>query len=62
MLGMDPGSKSGSFDTGDPATTNLYVGNLSPQMNEGELCKYVWGHIGDCTVYRVLVFCIFFGL
>ena len=24
--------KSGSFDTGDPLTTNLYVGNISPQV------------------------------
>lgn len=28
---FDPSGK-GSFDDGDPQTTNLYVGNLSPQV------------------------------
>ena len=38
ILGMDDGLDSfddklpGSFDEGDPQTTNLYVGNLSPQV------------------------------
>ncbi|KAI8814191.1 hypothetical protein BJ742DRAFT_896695 [Cladochytrium replicatum] len=30
---------SGSHDTGDPDTTNLYVGNLNPAVNEEMLCK-----------------------
>ena len=29
---FDPSGKFGSFDDGDPQTTNLYVGNLSPQV------------------------------
>ncbi|KAI8815346.1 hypothetical protein BJ742DRAFT_864575 [Cladochytrium replicatum] len=29
----------GSHDTGDPDTTNLYVGNLNPAVNEEMLCK-----------------------
>lgn len=29
---MDLDDKLGSFDEGDPQTTNLYVGNLSPQV------------------------------
>lgn len=28
---FDPSGNSGSFDDGDPQTTNLYVGNLAPQ-------------------------------
>jgi hypothetical protein len=28
------GDKGGSFDEGDPFTTNLYVGNLSPDVTE----------------------------
>eukprot|EP00041_Stephanoeca_diplocostata_P038659 m.1539927 g.1539927 ORF g.1539927 m.1539927 type:complete len:1512 (-) comp25247_c1_seq2:64-4599(-) len=53
MLGMDPGAKSGSFDNGDPATTNLYVGNLSPQMNEGELCKH-FGKYGPLASVKIM--------
>jgi len=29
---LDPDDKLGSFDEGDPQTTNLYVGNLAPQV------------------------------
>jgi U2-associated protein SR140 len=29
----------GSFDTGDGTTTNLYVGNISPMVDEAYLCK-----------------------
>ena len=28
----------GSFDTGDPLTTNLYVGNINPKVN---VCAHV---------------------
>ncbi|CAG8650007.1 17666_t:CDS:10, partial [Gigaspora rosea] len=31
--------RPGSHDTGDPNTTNLYVGNISPEVNEEMLCK-----------------------
>ena len=29
---FDPSGRPGSFDDGDPQTTNLYVGNLSPKV------------------------------
>lgn len=29
---FDPSGRPGSLDDGDPQTTNLYVGNLSPQV------------------------------
>ncbi|KAH6937864.1 hypothetical protein HPB50_004704 [Hyalomma asiaticum] len=35
----------GSFDTGDPNTTNLYLGNLNPKMTEQELCE-IFGRYG----------------
>ena len=38
-VGSGPGSflapkedKGGSFDTGDPSTTNLYIGNIAPSV------------------------------
>ncbi|KAF8987800.1 U2 snRNP-associated SURP domain-containing protein [Haplosporangium bisporale] len=30
--------KLGSRDTGDPLTTNLYIGNINPTVNEEQLC------------------------
>ncbi len=30
---LDDDKLPGSFDDGDPQTTNLYVGNLSPQVH-----------------------------
>ena len=30
----DPDDGLGSFDDGDPCTTNLYVGNLAPGVDE----------------------------
>ncbi|KAF9573526.1 U2 snRNP-associated SURP domain-containing protein [Mortierella alpina] len=30
--------KTGSRDTGDPNTTNLYIGNINPTVNEEQLC------------------------
>ncbi|ORX84383.1 hypothetical protein BCR32DRAFT_129333 [Anaeromyces robustus] len=31
--------RNGSHDTGDPETTNLYIGNINPMVNEEMLCK-----------------------
>lgn len=31
--------RPGSHDTGDPTTTNLYVGNINPAVDEGLLCR-----------------------
>jgi U2-associated protein SR140 len=31
--------ESGSHDTGDPTSTNLYVGNINPAVDEAKLCQ-----------------------
>jgi len=31
--------RTGSHDTGDPETTNLYIGNINPMVNEEMLCQ-----------------------
>lgn len=33
-------SAKGSFDTGDPLTTNLYVGNINPKVCQDPACQY----------------------
>lgn len=43
----------GSFDTGDPTTTNLYVGNMSPQMTEDILCKE-FGCFGPLASVKIM--------
>jgi hypothetical protein len=35
----------GSFDTGDPTTTNLYIGNLAPDVDEHVLMR----EFGRCS-------------
>ncbi|KAH7057753.1 hypothetical protein BKA57DRAFT_447667 [Linnemannia elongata] len=44
--------KTGSRDTGDPSTSNLYVGNLHPQVNEEQLCMEfgIYGPIASVKV------------
>lgn len=50
IMGFDDGSEilddklPGSFDEGDPQTTNLYVGNLSPQVKHHMLsfCSFLY--------------------
>ena len=39
FLGDLRDSLAGSHDTGDPTTTNVYLGNLSPQLTEQELME-----------------------
>ena len=39
FLGDLRDSLAGSHDTGDPSTTNVYLGNLSPQLTEQELME-----------------------
>ncbi|KAF9926155.1 U2 snRNP-associated SURP domain-containing protein [Linnemannia zychae] len=44
--------KMGSRDTGDPNTSNLYVGNLHPTVNEEQLCMEfgIYGPIASVKV------------
>ncbi|KAG7394810.1 U2 snRNP-associated SURP domain-containing protein [Phytophthora boehmeriae] len=46
------GVTKGSFDNGDPETTNLYVGNLAPTVTE-EVLQSEFGRFGD--VYSVKI-------
>ncbi|KAG9071836.1 U2 snRNP-associated SURP domain-containing protein [Linnemannia hyalina] len=45
--------KVGSRDTGDPSTSNLYVGNLHPQVNEEQLCME-FGICGPIASVKVM--------
>ncbi|ORX92772.1 hypothetical protein K493DRAFT_263093 [Basidiobolus meristosporus CBS 931.73] len=45
--------KSGSHDTGDPDTTNLYIGNISPLVNEETLCKE-FGRYGPIASVKIM--------
>ncbi|RLN58209.1 hypothetical protein BBJ29_004844 [Phytophthora kernoviae] len=50
--GYSDGVTKGSFDNGDPETTNLYVGNLAPTVTE-EVLQAEFGRFGD--VYSVKI-------
>ena len=55
-VGMQDNSRSdtkGSFDHGDPTTTNLYVGNLSPLMAEADLCR-MFGKFGPLASVKIM--------
>ncbi|KAJ7563699.1 hypothetical protein O6H91_03G121900 [Diphasiastrum complanatum] len=43
----------GSFDDGDPQTTNLYVGNLSPQVDENFLLR-TFGRFGPIASVKIM--------
>ncbi|XP_046851921.1 U2 snRNP-associated SURP motif-containing protein-like [Xenia sp. Carnegie-2017] len=43
----------GSYDTGDPNTTNLYIGNISPEMNEEQLMK-LFGQFGPLASVKIM--------
>ncbi|XP_024543152.1 protein RRC1 isoform X1 [Selaginella moellendorffii] len=50
----DPNGKlPGSFDDGDPQTTNLYVGNLSPQVDENFLLR-TFGRFGPIASVKIM--------
>ncbi|XP_065861968.1 protein RRC1-like isoform X2 [Euphorbia lathyris] len=49
---FDPSGK-GSFDDGDPQTTNLYVGNLSPQVDENFLLR-TFGRFGPIASVKIM--------
>jgi U2-associated protein SR140 len=44
---------SGSFDTGDPTTTNLYIGNLNPTVTENDLCD-IFGRFGPLASIKIM--------
>ncbi|XP_026062516.1 U2 snRNP-associated SURP motif-containing protein isoform X2 [Carassius auratus] len=43
----------GSHDVGDPTTTNLYLGNINPQMNEEMLCQE-FGRYGPLASVKIM--------
>ncbi|KAH6782174.1 RNA recognition motif protein [Perilla frutescens var. frutescens] len=45
--------RPGSFDDGDPQTTNLYVGNLSPQVDENFLLR-TFGRFGPTASVKIM--------
>ncbi|KAG0584627.1 hypothetical protein KC19_3G223800 [Ceratodon purpureus] len=58
FMGMDEMSgdlddKLGSFDEGDPQTTNLYVGNLAPQVDENFLLR-TFGRFGPIASVKIM--------
>ncbi|XP_022888675.1 protein RRC1-like isoform X1 [Olea europaea var. sylvestris] len=50
---FDLTGKPGSFDEGDPQTTNLYVGNLSPQVDENFLLR-TFGRFGPIASVKIM--------
>lgn len=46
-------SASGSYDTGDPTTTNLYIGNLNPTVTENDLCD-IFGRFGPLASIKIM--------
>lgn len=45
--------KIGSFDCGDPTTTNLYLGNLNPKITEQQLME-VFGKYGPLASIKIM--------
>eukprot|EP00189_Rhodosorus_marinus_P011661 CAMPEP_0184747070 /NCGR_PEP_ID=MMETSP0315-20130426/9469_1 /TAXON_ID=101924 /ORGANISM="Rhodosorus marinus, Strain UTEX LB 2760" /LENGTH=646 /DNA_ID=CAMNT_0027219829 /DNA_START=66 /DNA_END=2006 /DNA_ORIENTATION=- len=45
--------RKGSFDAGDPTTTNIFVGNLSPQIDEERLLR-LFGKYGPIASIKVM--------
>ncbi|KAL3844071.1 hypothetical protein ACJIZ3_001474 [Penstemon smallii] len=50
---FDSLGRAGSFDDGDPLTTNLYVGNLSPQVDENFLLR-TFGRFGPIASVKIM--------
>jgi U2-associated protein SR140 len=46
-------AQRGSHDTGDPSTTNLYVGNLAPTLDEHAL-KLAFGKFGPIASVKIM--------
>ncbi len=53
QLPPPPVAVEGSLDTGDPTTTNLFVGNLSPQVSEAAL-RTAFGAFGALASVKVM--------
>uniref|UniRef100_A0A7N0URU2 RRM domain-containing protein n=1 Tax=Kalanchoe fedtschenkoi TaxID=63787 RepID=A0A7N0URU2_KALFE len=49
----DINGKPGSFDDGDPLSTNLYVGNLSPEVDENFLLR-TFGRFGPIASVKIM--------
>lgn len=50
---VEPDEIKGSFDSGDPNTTNLYLGNLNPKV----MYKiYLIINMNKCYYYRFIIF------
>ena len=49
----DIGEKLGSHDVGDPNTTNLYLGNLSPRLTEQQLLE-LFGKYGPLASIKIM--------
>ena len=49
----DMGDKLGSHDIGDPNTTNLYLGNLSPRLTEQQLLE-LFGKYGPLASIKIM--------
>ncbi|XP_017304880.1 U2 snRNP-associated SURP motif-containing protein [Diaphorina citri] len=43
----------GSFDSGDPCTTNLYLGNLNPKITEQQLME-IFGRYGPLASIKIM--------
>jgi len=46
-------SIGGSHDNGDPTTTNLYLGNINPTVNENDLCD-IFGKYGPLASIKIM--------
>lgn len=44
---------SGSHDTGDPNTTNIYLGNINPKLSESQLCE-IFGRYGPLASVKIM--------
>ncbi|XP_037089762.1 U2 snRNP-associated SURP motif-containing protein-like [Pollicipes pollicipes] len=52
-LSLDVPNPYGSFDSGDPTTTNLYLGNLSPKLSEQRLME-IFGRYGPLASIKIM--------
>ncbi|XP_014215051.2 U2 snRNP-associated SURP motif-containing protein [Copidosoma floridanum] len=53
MLMAIKSAEDGSFDNGDPNTTNLYLGNLNPKITEQQLME-IFGRFGPLASIKIM--------